>query len=236
MILILKTGSTIDNIKVYNGDFEDWITEKMKLSKSEYHVHAAGNYENLPPELNYSGIIITGSPLMVTDLELSTSKVSDWLLDKQENGMPILGICFGHQLLNVINGGSVNYIESGILIGLTTTHLTSTGKKDELLRGLPATFEVFKTHRQCVYELADSAKILSTNNLGIIDAIKFSSKTWGVQFHPEFSPNVMKLYIQEEKESLIAEGFDVDELLKSIVNNDFGEKILKNFKEITNNA
>lgn len=236
MILILKTGSAPENIKANRGDFEDWIAEKMELSKSEYAVHFTGNYDELPEELNYSGIIITGSPLMVTDLKINTSNISHWLLDKQESGIPILGICFGHQLLNVINGGSVQNIKSRIIIGSKKTYLTHDGKQDALFENLPASFDVFKTHSQCISTFPESAKVLSTNNFGIIDAIKFSAKTWGVQFHPEFNSDIMRLYIEEKKDRLISDGYDVDELSKTTVNIDWGEKIFKRFKEIIYNA
>lgn len=232
MILIIKTGQTFDDIRQHNGDFEDWIVTRMGLVKSEYHVHSAGNYENLPLDLEYAGIIITGSPMMVTDLNWSTSKFCKWLRQQQDDGVPMLGICFGHQLLNLINGGTVNYIESGYMIGSSTTSLTNEGKDDELLGFLPETFGVFKAHKQHIHEPPKTAVILGINNFGIIDAIRFAEKSWGVQFHPEFDPKIMKLYIQEERISLILKGFNIDQLLTNVAPDDYGESILKRFNEI----
>jgi GMP synthase (glutamine-hydrolysing) len=133
MILILKTGSTLDNIKASHGDFEDWIAAKMQLDPSGYRVHSTGDYNRLPPDQDYSGIIITGSQDMVTDINLSETRLHGWLLEKQQNGMPIMGICFGHQLLNVLNGGTVDYNPSGSITGMEKTHLTMAGKRDQLL-------------------------------------------------------------------------------------------------------
>ncbi|MEN6619404.1 MAG: glutamine amidotransferase [Rikenellaceae bacterium] len=236
MILILKTGSTLANIRATKGDFEDWIKEKMQLNEFEYHVHSVENYKTLPPEQHYSGIIITGSPLMVTDIKLEDNNMCNWLLDKQRSGTPILGICFGHQLLSILNGGSVEYNFSGTKIGSTKTYLTMAGQQDKLLGALPLVFEVYKTHKQSVSTLPESVEILATNNSGIIDAIKFNANTWGVQFHPEFDANITKLYIQEKYNELSAEGLDVQELLKNVVNVDYGDRILKRFKEIVDNA
>ena len=83
MILILKTGSTRESINAVRGDYEDWFADRMELSESDYHVHYADNYEGLPPELPFSGIVITGSPLMVTELKLESSKLIHWLKEKQ---------------------------------------------------------------------------------------------------------------------------------------------------------
>jgi len=75
MILILKTGSTLDNIKASHGDFEDWIVRKMHIHPSEYHIHPTGDYNHLPPEKEYSGIIITGSPDMLTEINLQETRM-----------------------------------------------------------------------------------------------------------------------------------------------------------------
>jgi len=236
MIIILKTGSTIESIKRIYGDFEDWISEKMGLSETEYLVHPTDSYDSLPPDLNYSGIIITGSPLMVADLNLNSLWVSDWLLDKQKNGIPILGICFGHQLLSAINGGSVKNNPTGIIIGSKKTYLTDKGKDDELLGSLPPSFDTFKTHYQSVQYLPQSAEILSADSSGVIDAIRFAPKSWGVQFHPEFDSKIMKMYIESKKDNLISEGYNIDELLSNTNIKDYGEQLLKRFREITDKA
>ena len=147
MILILKTGHTIEHIRPDYGDFEDWIAEIMQLSKPEYVVHPVGGYQQLPPEANYSGVVITGSPLMVTDLAPEKSLLGKWILDQQKEGVPLLGICFGHHLLNVLNGGTVHYNPSGSITGCKKTYLTRAGKQDKLLGEMPADFEVYKSHQ-----------------------------------------------------------------------------------------
>jgi len=236
LILILKTGSTFESIKRNYGDFEDWLSDKMELSEKEFLVHSTNKYQNLPPDLKYTGIVITGSPLMVTDLKLNSLWVHDWLLDKQKKEIPILGICFGHQLLTVINGGSVKNNDSGTIIGSKPTYLTNKGKEDELLGILPSTFKAFKTHNQCIQVPPSTAEILSEDNSGSIDAIRFSTNSWGLQFHPEFTSTIMNLYIENKKVNLISEGLNIDSLVSTTETLDFGKKLLKQFKEITYNA
>jgi GMP synthase (glutamine-hydrolysing) len=232
MILILKTGSALANVKDAYGDFENWIARKMQLSELEYHVHLADNYESLPPEQYYSGIVITGSPMMVTDIPIQGSNLCNWLLEQQGNGTPILGICFGHQLLSVLNGGSVGYNISGIVIGSAKTQLTKAGQIDKLLGILPPEFAVYKSHWQSVSILPESAEILAFDQSGIIDAVKFNENTWGVQFHPEFDADITKKYILEKQDELHAEGIHFQELVDKVANVDYGDIILKRFKEI----
>lgn len=233
MILILKTGSTPDNIKASHGDFEDWIAEKMQMHPPEYHVHSTGDYNSLPPDQDYSGMVITGSPDMVTDINIKETSMHGWLLDRQKSGMPILGICFGHQLLNVLNGGTVEFNPSGIITGMEKTRITPAAKKDKLLGTLPDSFEVYQVHKQSVYTPPGSAEILAYNDSGIIDAIRFNEHTWGLQFHPEFNSTISKLTIQAQKDELSAEGVDVPALLGNVTHVDYGERILQQFKELT---
>jgi len=234
MILILKTGSTLDNIKALHGDFEDWIAEKMLMHPHEYHVHATGDYNSLPPEQDYSGIIITGSPEMVTEINLKKTRMHGWLMERQKSGQPMLGICFGHQLLNILNGGTVAFNPSGNNTCMEKTHLTRAGRKDNLLGNLPDSFDVYKVHQQSIHTPPESAEILARNDDGIIDAIRFHEHTWGLQFHPEFDAAISRLTIREQENDLNSEGFDVQKLLNNVAEVDYGERIFKRFRELTN--
>jgi GMP synthase (glutamine-hydrolysing) len=236
MILIVKTGSTLPNIGAIHGDFEEWFKEKMQLEKGEYQVYSSGSYDTFPSLQNYSGIVITGSPLMVTDMDVKGSKLGNWLLEQQRCGIPILGVCFGHQLLCVLNGGSIGYNLSGIEIGSAKTNLSQAGRSDQLLGEFPSSFEVYKSHRQSIARIPESAQILAVNDSGIIDAVKYDTNTWGVQFHPEFDADITKSYIQEKGIELIADGLNVEELLKAVVSVDFGSQLLVRFMEIVKRA
>jgi len=236
MILILKAGSSYNNIRTDYGDFEDWIKERMNLNEDEYFVHPIGNYQNLPPDLHFKGIIITGSHSMVTNIKPKGSKICNWLLSAQKSAIPILGICYGHQLLSLLVDGSVEYNANGTIIGSTRTYLTQAGQQDKLIGGFPPHFEVYKAHKQSVSRLPKSAEILATSESGRIDVFRLNKSTWGVQFHPEFDQNITRAYIHEQSEELIDEGLDPLELSNNVVNVDYGVRILKCFKQIINNA
>lgn len=236
MILILKTGSALENIRTAKGDFEAWISSKMQLDESGFYVHLAGDYHALPPERQFRGIVITGSPSMVADLDWKDNRLCSWLLEKQQDGVPILGICFGLQLLAVLNGGTVANNFSGTEIGSAKTHLTKSGRQDLLLGDLPPVFEVYKSHRQSVSSLPDTFEVLATNPSGLIDAVRFNPTTWGVQFHPEFDQSITRLYLREKSAELMAEGLDVQELLERVVEVDYGMRILNRFRDISKSS
>lgn len=236
MILILKTGSAPSPIRSVAGDFERWFAQKMNLEVQDYQIHETGNYQELPPRSVYQGIIITGSPDMVNDVPFRDSPIARWLLVQQNSGTPILGVCFGHQLLAVLNGGSVSYHPGGIILGGATTYLNQAGIMDSLLGFLPPAFPVYKSHSQSIQSLPESAVVLASNGDGIIDAVKFNANTWGVQFHPEFDAAITRLYLKEKRAFLEAEGLDPDGLLNDMQEVDFGIQILRKFRTLIQNS
>ena len=236
MILILKTGTTYNSIKSEYRDFEDWIITNMNLKEGEFLIHPTEDYQTVPPDNNYKGIVITGSHAMVTDIEPIENKMCNWLLNAHNNGMPLLGICYGHQLLCALVGGTVSYNSMGTVIGSEKTMLTAEGQTDKLLGEFPPDFKVYKAHKQSVSNLPKSAKILSVNETGMIDAFRLDERTWGVQFHPEFDQNITKAYINELSDELVSEGRDFLKLTNEVDDIAYGPKLLKRFRWITENT
>lgn len=232
MFIILKAGSAPDSIRKIHGDFEDWIARKMNLLPEEYLVFETEDYQKTPSHFPIKGIVITGSPLMVTDLDLQDKPLINWILEQQQKGTPILGICFGHQLLNVINGGQVGYNAEGLIIGSRQIHLSLLGQEDELLGALQIKDRVYKTHSQSLKVIPPSAHLLAVDDNGIADAVKFAPKTWGVQFHPEFTPEIMNSYLQAKASSAPNSSFSLSNLTNLMTDFPVNETILKRFKDI----
>lgn len=232
MFIILKAGSAPDSIRKIHGDFEDWIARKMNLLPEEYLVFETEDYQKTPADFPIKGIVITGSPLMVTDLDLQDKPLINWILEQQQKETPILGICFGHQLLNEINGGQVGYNAEGLIIGSRQIHLSLLGQEDELLGALQIKDRVYKTHSQSLKVIPPSAHLLAVDDNGIADAVKFASKTWGVQFHPEFTPEIMNSYLQAKASSAPNNSFSLSNLTNLMTDFPVNETILKRFKDI----
>ena len=81
---------------------------------------------------------------MVSDYEPWSVKISQWLKLVVETNIPVLGICYGHQLLEDILGGIVGYKHKGVEVGTVDITLTDEGKKDKLLGVLPIYLKAMK--------------------------------------------------------------------------------------------
>jgi len=155
-----------------------------------------------------------------------------WIPQVLERNIPLLGICFGHQLLAEAMGGHADYHPKGREIGTVSIQLTPEGKQDRLLGALPDDFLAHTTHAQTVIKLPPDALRLAENSFEIHHAFRLGDSAWGIQFHPEFSADIMRAYINEQSASLLKEGHNVEELKAAICNTNTASRLLKQFMAI----
>jgi len=122
-------------------------------------------------------IILSGGPSSI--YEENAPKIPRWLLDIN---IPILGICYGHQLLAYMFGGKV----SRGLGEFGRTRVKILDKKD-LFKGLGDVLEVWMSHNDYVEKPPPDSEILAVSeDTGYIAAFRIKErKIFGVQFHPE---------------------------------------------------
>ncbi len=211
-ILILKTGNTIKSLLDTGKDFEHWFTHHSGLCKAKFMVRSLHLKEPLVDLRQVAGIVITGSPAYVTDKETWSFTGAEYVKRAHKSGIPILGVCYGHQLLAWAFGGKVDFNAGGRKIGTIPIELTESAKDDLLFGGLPDAFDVNVSHQQSVVRLPSGAVKLAVSSSNILQAFRLGEKTWGIQFHPEFSKEIIRGYIHERAVAIREEGLDPAEL------------------------
>lgn len=236
-IFIFKTGSTFPNIKEKWGDFDDFVIREANLKKEQVEVVDSFDSENFGQINQVSGVIITGSHSNVTEEAAWMNNLARWIRQLADNNIPVLGICFGHQVLAYAFGGQVENNPEGIEIGTVSVSLNNNAADDLLLNKMPASFPGHVSHKQTVTELPYNAIILASSNMESFQAVCFKKdKIWGLQFHPEFNADVTRLYTDAQKNIVIKDGFNFDEAYESVYENKFGNLILDRFVEICNES
>jgi len=145
-------------------------------------------------KLRPRGLILSGGPSSVYDA--GAPALPDYVLD---SGLPILGICYGMQLLAGRLGGQVR--PTGVReYGPRTIQRAQPDGADRLLRGLPDHFDVWMSHGDVVVEPPPDFAVLGRSDVGQIAAMA-SDHIFAVQFHPEvrhtpLGPQILENFVR----------------------------------------
>lgn len=173
-----------------------------------------------------AAIVITGSAANVPEREPWMLRTEAWLRDAVGAGVPVLGICFGHQILAQALGGEVIRNPRGREIGTKTITKRA---HDPIFEGLPDVFHANVTHVDTVGRLPPGAVSLARSPLEDHHAIRFTETCYGVQFHPEIDADILRGYIETRREILAAEGIDPEHLASEVDDGVAGTETLRNF-------
>lgn len=226
---ILKAGNKLPSLADIPGDFDDWILNGMQPGDYPVNIVDVHRDDGLPPLRDITGIAITGSSAMVTDHKAWSEQAAQWLQEAASDNIPILGICYGHQLLAYALGGIVSDNPAGIEVGTVTTTLGTDARDDALFNGLSSPLKVQASHKQSVRQLPAQAVRLASSDMDPNHAFRVGQCAWGVQFHPEFDAQITRQYVNHYRPELQAQGVDAELLLRRCENNGVGALILRRF-------
>ncbi len=213
--LILETGRPVPSMRRH-GDFTHWIRTAAGLGGAQVDVSRVLDGHAPPMAQAYAGVLITGSGAMVTEREAWSESTAEWLREAAHAGVPLLGICYGHQLLAHALGGRVDYNPHGREMGTVAVHLHPEAASDPLFRGLPQGFAAQTTHLQTVAAPPPDAVVLARSHLDACQSFRWRSHVWGLQFHPEFGVTHMRGYIAARRDALQREGHCYRRMLESV--------------------
>lgn len=187
-LLIVNVGSAPQNQLEKYGDFELWAQEAIGTTPLPIRFHD-GIHGLFPPYDELAGMIIMGSLSMVTEQTAWMTSLSQHIRALHQQHIPMLGICFGHQLIAHALGGKVDLNPQGLELG--TVEISKHPEHDPLFSSLPDTFPAQAIHYQSVLTLPVGAHRLAASKIDPHHAFRVGDNTWGVQFHPEFSVAIM---------------------------------------------
>ena len=227
-IALLKMGTTMPTVKARYGDYEEWFARALDIPTEALHVLDAHSPSPLPHSETFDGLIISGSAFSVYDRAPWSERAAAWLRPFIANQTPILGVCYGHQLLAQMMGATVALSPGGREIGVCTINRIN---DDPIFDGLSSTFTVVQTHSDAVLTTVDGGDVIATSPQAHNQAMKIGHTIRTLQWHPEMTHTIIEEYIKLRAEDIEAE-FDaghVQGLLKGIAPVESGRRILSNF-------
>lgn len=192
-ILVIKTGTAEPEIRAKYGDYERWFMEHLEGGTDRCDVAEAWSGETLPRPDRFGGLLITGSPASVRDEASWMDSLGRWALAAADAGVPVLGVCFGHQLLGEALGGRVQPNPLGGEYGTVRIELTEEGRADPLFSGLGPALDVQSAHDDALLSPPppERAVRLAGNSRTRWQAFAAGPNLRAVQFHPEISAPIL---------------------------------------------
>ncbi len=146
--------------------------------------------EPIPDLVGYDALILSGGEYSPEEFEAPFFQAErERVLLAIEEGMPILGVCLGHQLLAHWLGGKV---ERGPWeVGWYELTLTPDGLSDPLFGDISPQFYTFLWHSDQITQLPAGASNLASSELCAVQALRYGDlPVWGVQFNLQFDPSL----------------------------------------------
>lgn len=201
----------------FGGQYDQLIVRRVREMGVYAELHECDEAIEDIDTTNLAGIILTGGPQSVTDADSPRADEKIFAL-----GVPILGICYGHQYINHHFGGEV---ETPSLAEYGKTQL-EVDNKSKLFENLPKESIIWMNHKDRISEIAQGFEVTAkTANTDVAAMENLDKKIYSVQFHPEV---VHSEYGREILENFVLNICEAEKTWKMA---DFATEIIEEIKE-----
>jgi GMP synthase-like glutamine amidotransferase len=173
---ILQTGQAPDALKADMGDYPDMFQRLLAghgLTFRTFHVEAMAFPDSVH---DCEGWLITGSRHGAYEDHPFIPPLMDFIRAAYAGHVPMVGICFGHQIIAQAMGGKVERYAGGWAVGA----------QDYDFNGEKVTLNAW--HRDQVVAKPEAAQVIATHDFCTNAALLYDDRAFTVQAHPEFRP------------------------------------------------
>ncbi len=177
LIGILQTGASPDALRDDFGDYPDFFERLLAGRGLTFRRFRVETMEFPSSITECDGWLITGSRHGAYEDHPFIKPLEGFIRDAYAKHIPIVGICFGHQIIAQAMGGKVEKFAGGWSVGAT----------DYDFNGEKITLNAW--HRDQVTKAPDSAEVIARNDFCENAALLYDDRMFTVQAHPEFGPD-----------------------------------------------
>ncbi len=188
---ILQTGLAPDALAADMGDYPDMFARLLAGHGFTFDTYRVVEMD-FPPDVHAAdGWLLTGSRHGAYEDHPFIPPLEDFIRASYAAAVPMVGVCFGHQIIAQALGGKVEKFKDGWAVGAT----------DYDFGGEKLTLNAW--HRDQVTQVPMDAKVVASNDFCANAALVYNDRAFTVQAHPEFRPEFVDGLMQTRGKGVV---------------------------------
>ena len=188
---ILQAGHSADAIRPTLGDYDDMFHALLSGHGFTFQTWNVVDMEFPASPADADGWLITGSRHGVYEDLPFIAPLERLIREIDTDGRPMIGVCFGHQIIAQALGGSVVKFAGGWSVGRTA------------YRDAEGSFTVNAWHQDQVVERPARAEVLASSEFCENAILRYGDTIWTIQAHPEFSAEVVRGLVEHRGKGVV---------------------------------
>lgn len=179
---ILQTGHAPDDVQEVRGDYADMFIRQFAPFGFTFEVFDVVDMAFPDSVEAAQGWIVTGSRHGAYDPLPFIPPLEAFIRTAHARGVPMVGVCFGHQIMAQALGGRVEKFAGGWCVG----------RQHYELAGQPEGIDLFAWHQDQVVAPPDEAEVIAASDFCRYAGLAYGPRAMSVQPHPEFDAEVLR--------------------------------------------
>ena len=197
---ILEAGRPPEGMIETYGDYPDMFSSLLSDAGIEFESYAVLDNQFPGSRKDCDAWLVTGSRCGVYENTNWMQTLAEFIRKAYALGQPMVGICFGHQMLAHALGGKVKKSDKGWGVGVHDYEFTL---RPDWLGDDDPEFSIHAFHQDQVVQLPEMTEVIAASDFCPYAGLAYEDKAISFQGHPEFKADYMQALCEERRGTLV---------------------------------